>query len=321
MKALRASRFLAALAAISVGTFCPAGAEDDGAKSLYAAQMNNQSEAMNLGVQYWIELHRGKETIRVNNKLSFKSGDKIRFHVRPNVNGYAYILLRSGSRGEQSVLFPDPARGESNKVVAGIDYSLPADDFLQFDDNPGQERLTLLVSRTPVDATAYLHTPENERILVASAMTGSKDLVPSRILLSYAPQTPAAEPVATPLEKPKAPIVIAKGKNLPTGASLNKTKIALATAEKEIVSAPVSAAKPKSAGKLPKKAKTQEAKQSIKTQVATKPATAKPATAQATPSPSSADIPTQIASNESAVTIVKRDPSGVLAIDIALDHD
>lgn len=321
MKAPRASRFLAALAAISVGSYCPARAEDDGAKSLYAAQMNNQTEAMNLGVQYWIELHRGKETIRVNNKLSFKSGDKIRFHVRPNVNGYAYILLRSGSRGEQSVLFPDPARGESNKIVAGIDYSLPADDFLQFDDNPGQEKLTLLVSRTPVDATAYLHTPENERILVASAMTGSKDLVPSKILLAYAPQPPAVEHAAQPPERPKAPVVIAKGKNLPSGAGSNKTKIALATAEKEIASAPVSATKPKSAGKPSKKPKTQVAKQSIKTQVATKPATAQPATAQSSSSRPSVDIPTQIAANESAVTIVKRDPSGVLAIDIALDHD
>jgi outer membrane lipoprotein-sorting protein len=317
MKALRASRLLAALAAVSVCTTCPAlvQAEEEGAKSLYAAQMNNQSEAMNLGVQYWIELHRGKQTIRVNNKLSFKSGDKIRFHVRPNINGYAYILLRSGSRGEQSVLFPDPARGESNKVVAGIDYSLPSDDFLQFDDNPGQEKLTLLVSRTPVDATAYLRTPETERILVASAMTGSKDLVPSRILLAYAPQPPAVEHTSTPApEKLKTPPVIAKSKAIRTESG--KTKIASTTAEKGMASVSTSSTKVKFSSKSSKKATTQESKPSMKTQVAVKP----PAAEQPATQPP-VEVPTQIASNESAVTIVKRDPSGVLAIDIALDHD
>ena len=168
MKIMKASNIPALLAVFLAGLLGALGvkADEEGAKSLYAMQMNRPGEDLNLGVQYWIELHRGSEVTHVNNKTSFRSGDKIRFHVRPNINGFAYILLRSGSQGEQSVLFPDPTRGETNKVMAGNDYTLPTNDFLEFDQNPGHEKLTLMISRQPINATAYLSTPESERILI-----------------------------------------------------------------------------------------------------------------------------------------------------------
>src|SRR5262249_23939779 len=46
----------------------------------------------------------------------------------------------------------------------------------------------------PVDATSYLKVPQKERTVIACADTGSKDLIPCKILLSYAPpnnSTPA----------------------------------------------------------------------------------------------------------------------------------
>ena len=141
---------------------------------------------MNTGVQYWIELERDGETIRTNNKAEFRSGDRIRFRVKSNIKGYAYILLTTGSRGEQSVLFPDPSVNESNKVLPGKTYTLPGMGSLTFDENPGMEKVTLLLSRHPIDAQAYLDKPTEQPTLIASAMTGSKDLVPAKVLVSYA---------------------------------------------------------------------------------------------------------------------------------------
>src|SRR5581483_6148762 len=128
---------------------------------------------------------RDGKTQRVSNKFAFKSGDQIKFHVTSNIDGYAYILLKSGSRGESSVLFPDSSTTDNNRVQRGKDYVLPESDFLTFDENPGTEKLSLLLSRTPIDAQAYLSNPADAPTLIASAMTGSKDLIPQRVLVHY----------------------------------------------------------------------------------------------------------------------------------------
>lgn len=163
------------------------GFAEDGAKGLFFRQLDQPTNKINTGLQYWIELHRGKTVERVNNKTAFRSGDEIQFHVKPNVDGYAYIVLRSGSRGEQEVLFPDKKAQEENRVEAGREYVLPSDGRLQFDKNPGVEKLTLILSRTQIDSTAYLGDSSKpiETQLVASADSGSKDLIPTQILVSY----------------------------------------------------------------------------------------------------------------------------------------
>ena len=110
-----------------------------GAKGLFFQQLEKPHESLNTGLRYWIEMRRNGTTQRVSNKFQFKSGDSIRFHIRSNIDGYAYILLSSGSRGEREVLFPDEKAGEKNRVGAGHDYVLPQDGSLTFDENPGRK--------------------------------------------------------------------------------------------------------------------------------------------------------------------------------------
>jgi len=170
----------------------------EGAKGLFFQQLEKPTESLNTGLRYWIEMKRNGVTQRVSNKTQFKSGDTIRFHVRSNIDGYAYILLSNGSRGERAVLFPDDKAGEKNRVGAGRDYVLPQDGSLTFDENPGVEKLTLLLSRTPIDAQAYLAKPagEKELTLIASASDGAKDLVPARIYVAYsAPHSDGPPPI------------------------------------------------------------------------------------------------------------------------------
>jgi hypothetical protein len=187
---------------LSILATLPTFAEDNGAKGLFFTQLDKQKENLNTGIQYWIEIDRNKNVSRVNNKTIFHSGDKVRFHVKPNIDGYAYIMLRSGSRGEKAVLFPDPQRNEDNKLEHGREYILPNDGALAFDANPGIEKLTLLLSRNPIDTTAYLapNSTVDAQVQIASLDGGSKDLIPSEVLVSYVPSSPSVKATAAGTE-------------------------------------------------------------------------------------------------------------------------
>ena len=204
LKNKKVASLLIALAVAGLGATSVCA--EEGAKGLFFEQLDSPYKSLNTGVQYYIELHRDGKLTKVTNKYGFKNGDKIKFHVKSNVDGYAYILLKSGSRGEQSVLFPDPSTGDDNKVKRGSDYVIPATGFLTFDDNPGTEKVSLVLSRTPIDAQAYLAAPVEAPTLIASALTGAKDLIPSRVLVHYSDSNKAPEqPVRIASSLPKTP--------------------------------------------------------------------------------------------------------------------
>jgi len=234
---------------------------DPDAKGLYVSQLKNQTENLNLGMTYWIERVRKGKTEQVSNKTPFYSGDQIKFHVRPNVDGFAYILLTSGSQGEQSVLFPSEKLKEDNQVQHGRDYALPSDGLISFDKHPGVERVTLLLSRKKIDGQQYLSQPHEKATFIASSSTGSKDFVPVQVAVSFGPQ-----PGVDDWDKAKAnPTTLESDakKSIKKNATPVKKAIAKKAADTKIA-----AAQPKS----------------------------------------------------DSVTVVKKDPGGILHIDIALDH-
>ncbi len=162
----------------------PSAFAENGAKDLFYKQMSRPGEQLNTGVQYWIELRRNNESTRVNNKFEFKSGDKIKFHVKANISGFAYVILREGSKGEHEVLFPD-RQSDDNRIKAGADYALPGDGYLLFDSVPGNEKLMLVLSRSPIRVDDYIKNSTQPRVLVASRQPGSKDLVPGSAVVSF----------------------------------------------------------------------------------------------------------------------------------------
>lgn len=269
IRSLCASWLICSFQICSVGA-----AEPSGAKGLFFSQLERPNESINTGIQYWIELHRGATTTRVNNKTAFHSGDRIRFHVKPNIDGYAYILLRSGSRGEQAVLFPDPEKREENKLQRGKDYVLPGDGELKFDQNPGIEKLSLLLSRTPIDTAAYVspNAESSPTRMVATIASGSKDLIPSQILVSYVQPSTLPKVSAGHKENEPAPGQIAKK----TGA---------------------------------------------KNQTLTKDVAVKHHHSVTSEKLADANLGSDKSSFESGITtVVYKDPSGVLAVDVSLEH-
>ncbi len=269
---------LALVAATSTVGFCL----EKGAKGLFFEQMESQEKSLNTGVQYYIELERGGVNRRTTNKEKFQNGDRIRFHLKSNIDGYAYILLSSGSRGEQSVLFPDPQSGDNNQVKHGKDYTLPETGFLTFDENPGTEKVTLVLSRTPIDAQAYLGNKAEAPTLIASAMTGSKDLIPQKVLVAY--NDPAVTKQKFVQESSSSEKIEIRKEKAESGSP--KKKIV----KKETVSSYSKGAEVK---------KTTVAKNSNKT------------------SPS---VSSHSSHDEGVVTVVSQLPSGVLHIDVDLHH-
>lgn len=150
---------------------CP-GARADSAKDIFAEQLSNPQESLNTGVKYWIELYRAGKMTVVDSRTQFKSGDKIRFRIVPNVNGYAYVAMTQGSSNQQAVLFPSQ-RLPNNKVTAGREFVIPATGFLTFDRQLGTERLLLLVARHPVSSQTLLQMGQTNQLMAVAPGGGA----------------------------------------------------------------------------------------------------------------------------------------------------
>lgn len=145
-------------------------------------------------LRYWIELKRDGKIYRCNNKMTFKSGDSIRFHLIPDMDGYAYIVLKQGTSGSSAVLFPSASTGNNNYLRKGQDFPLPYQDWLAFDNNPGLEKVRIMFSRQKVDI-ARMQALEQKKIAYVSAdMTGAKDLVGTGLQLSWDDPNPVIMP-------------------------------------------------------------------------------------------------------------------------------
>jgi len=240
----RPSIFLAAGFLYIAISWCPylpgrcstSSGQNSTAREVFLDQLRRPAEQVNIGLAYWIELIRDGKTFRCNNKMSFHSGDEIRFHIIPNADGYAYIIVKSSSRGNRAVLFPDPQTGTDNRVTRGRDYVLPTQAALKFDEKPGTESLCLLLSRIPIDASSYMNAPTTNTAFVSSGRSGAKDLVPTRMQLSWEDQEPIIMPESL-LNKPASfPAAAAHSHTpedleLPSGMTLNDASLVTVVSE------------------------------------------------------------------------------------------
>lgn len=145
------------------------------------------------GLNYWIELLRDGKTFRCNNKTQFKSGDSIRFHVIPESDGFAYLFMNASSTGKRAVLYPTLETGSANFLHQGKDYALPSKDWLTFDNHPGVEKLSLVFSKDKIAVNPNAGTQYIASAFVGGS-SGSKDLVPTRMQLSWDDPTPVIIP-------------------------------------------------------------------------------------------------------------------------------
>ncbi|MBY0549877.1 MAG: caspase family protein [Candidatus Obscuribacterales bacterium] len=140
---------------------------EGGPKDLFYRQLRDTSpRPTNIGMTYSIELIRNNKTTKADSRFPFKSGDQIRFHVQSNIDGYMYVVMKSGSKGTQAVLFPAVGSSENNEVKKGTDYILPEQGVLEFDNTPGEEHLQLIVSATKLNLENAISQSRERSIVI-----------------------------------------------------------------------------------------------------------------------------------------------------------
>jgi hypothetical protein len=112
-----------------------------------AAAHNARQVPAVTGVMYYLELMQlNGELVRVSTNRTFHSGDKVRLHVTPNVDG-DLLILQSQDRGAFEQLFPSQGNQmTSGRVMKGTETILPGrNGWFEFDQNPGDIRLLLML--------------------------------------------------------------------------------------------------------------------------------------------------------------------------------
>lgn len=103
-----------------------------------------------LGLRYSLLLSRANEPYsEVDANSVFRSGDRLKITVESNDDAYLYVIAR-GSSGLWKVLFPvsEVASGD-NFIQAFRRYEVPNGGRFYFDDQAGEEKLFLVLSRQP----------------------------------------------------------------------------------------------------------------------------------------------------------------------------
>jgi hypothetical protein len=102
-----------------------------------------------LGLRYTILQQLRGQSVEVTPDTVFHSGDRIRFRVEANGDGYLYIV-QQGTSGTWSVLFPSPEiENGDNRVHRGRKYTVPSEEMFSFEGDPGIEKLFVVLSRQP----------------------------------------------------------------------------------------------------------------------------------------------------------------------------
>lgn len=149
------------------------------------------------GVKCRVQLVTAESVNEVDPGTTFHSGDRIRLLLEPNIDGYLYIL-QTGSSGKESMLFPHASiNGGRNEVMRGRLYSIPSEGLFRFDNRAGEEKLKVILSRTPLDSLPSEAPAAKPGVLMAMNMSlVNNELnrqVLSRDLVYVAEEGPAAK--------------------------------------------------------------------------------------------------------------------------------
>jgi hypothetical protein len=126
-------------------------AASPGAEQPVGAKSDKTIKGVPLGLRYSIvKSAGGGQASEVDPDTVFHSGDRIRLNIQSNDRGYLYIVMR-GSSGRWSLLFPSKEILAGNNLVEkGKQYEIPLGSvWFAFDEQPGVEKLFLVLARTP----------------------------------------------------------------------------------------------------------------------------------------------------------------------------
>jgi len=158
-----------------------AGHSSDGAVPVTQAAYRPQGPHPALGLRYTILKKKGEEQAEADADGTFHAGDRIRLAVEANDDGYLYVVNR-GSSGTWKLLFPSPEiKDGDNRVQKRVRYEIPSGYTFTFDEQAGEEKLFIVLSRQPEpDLEGLIYSlgqsgkpaAEKPKVLMASAAFG-----------------------------------------------------------------------------------------------------------------------------------------------------
>ena len=114
-----------------------------------AAAYKPQGPHPALGVRYTILKKIGDGQAETDADTVFHAGDHIRLAVETNDDGYLYVVNR-GSSGTWKVLFPSAEiKDGDNHIQRRQRCEIPSGYAFVFDEQPGEEKLFIVLSRQP----------------------------------------------------------------------------------------------------------------------------------------------------------------------------
>jgi hypothetical protein len=132
------------------------------------------AEGLPLGLKYTLKKLIDGQPVPVSPDSVFHAGDRIQFDVEINDSGYLYIVSQ-GSSGTWKPMFPSPEIEDGNNRVEPFrSYSMPPKSRFYFDEQPGAEKLFLVLSRHPVpDLEEMIHSLQGSRAKPAATPPAS----------------------------------------------------------------------------------------------------------------------------------------------------
>jgi len=136
-------------------------AKNTNSSSARAASANKNSstarpESIGLGYTLFMRDINGR-AVRIDPTREFKSGDRIRISLEPNIDGYVYVFHTEGG-GAPEMIYPDARlEGGDNWIEAHVPIDVPSTvetderlKWFQFYGNPATEHLYVVVTREPL---------------------------------------------------------------------------------------------------------------------------------------------------------------------------
>ena len=129
-----------------------ANAVKGGAQTVKASATNGPVQPIALGYTVYMKDKSGS-LLAADTSREYRSGDRIAISLEPNTEGYIYIFNAENDR-DPVMLFPNVLLdGGANAAHAHVRETYPADVnyAFEFDQNPADEHLYVIVSRRPLD--------------------------------------------------------------------------------------------------------------------------------------------------------------------------
>jgi len=167
MKRLSCILFLIAIFAL------PALGQNQRSRDLYFSYRSGTSSAGQPGAKIVVSLNRSGTIQMVSPDTVFRSGDKVRFHLYLNFNGYLAVL-NQGTSGRINRLYP--YIGAPYQVQASGEIVVPGKEaWFAFDETPGIEEVTFLMSKDPIAEVEQLVAGASDSQGPESASDSSSD--------------------------------------------------------------------------------------------------------------------------------------------------